>query len=219
LCGTDSNYGPWFIAFGPGGKSLLAGAGPVWAWDVASGNRLGTFNQTLGAYMIGCGASTPDGKILITGGIGECVIKFWDAATGRPLKILDKNNDSYYGLLTISQDGKTLARWGDPVRVWDLTTSKNTANFRSMAANPVIALTADGKHVAVGGETLEKKPPVLELWDVNANKCVNLEGHREAVNGVVFSADGKQLFSQSPDELRVWDVATGKLIKTLFQKE
>src|SRR5262245_10251286 len=43
----------------------------------------------------------------------------------------------------------------------------------------------------------------------------SLRGHREAVYGIAFTPDGKQLLTASGDpSIKVWDAATGKEIKT-----
>ena len=41
-------------------------------------------------------------------------------------------------------------------------------------------------------------------------------GHSDTINSVVFSPDGKLILSGSRDTLKLWDVATGREIKTFF---
>jgi len=41
-------------------------------------------------------------------------------------------------------------------------------------------------------------------------------GHRSAINGLVFTPDGKQLISASTDKLiRIWDLKSGKTVRTI----
>jgi WD40 repeat protein len=54
-------------------------------------------------------------------------------------------------------------------------------------------------------------------WNVaRAQKPVVIEGHKNVVSAVTFSADGKQLISASWDKtLRVWDIPTSRHVTTL----
>jgi len=55
------------------------------------------------------------------------------------------------------------------------------------------------------------------LWDVESRKpLATLEGHKDAVNSVAFSADGKRLASSSDDQTVIlWDVDSRKPLATL----
>ena len=51
---------------------------------------------------------------------------------------------------------------------------------------------------------------------VGCQQTLTLKGHSEAVNGVAFSPDGKQIVSGSDDNtVRVWDATTGQQSLTL----
>jgi len=75
-------------------------------------------------------------------------------------------------------------------------------------------------------ELLDQCKPELRGWEwhylkrlVNANLCT-LRGHRNTIGEIVFSPDGKYLASASganvgvPDEVKIWDVPTGREILT-----
>ncbi|MEW5856684.1 MAG: WD40 repeat domain-containing protein, partial [Cyanobacteriota bacterium] len=54
------------------------------------------------------------------------------------------------------------------------------------------------------------------LWQALRGKIATLRGHDSSVNSVSFSPDGKTLASGSGDKtIKLWEVATGKLLTTL----
>ncbi len=77
-----------------------------------------------------------------------------------------------------------------------------------------LAFSTEAKLVAVGrGSTVELVDPVSQV------AVKKFDGHRGAVNALVWSADGSQLFAASGEdaiegEVRQWDVATAKVART-----
>ncbi len=77
-----------------------------------------------------------------------------------------------------------------------------------------LAFSPQAKLVAVG------RGSIVELVDPVSQVAVKkLEGHRGEVNALVWSADGTQLFAASGEnaiegEVRQWDVATAKVVRT-----
>ena len=56
----------------------------------------------------------------------------------------------------------------------------------------------------------------IKLWDLQNNTSTRLTGHRDKVNTVAFSPDGKLLASGGNDRvLKLWDVQTKQIIVTL----
>jgi WD40 repeat protein len=61
----------------------------------------------------------------------------------------------------------------------------------------------------------------IKIWDFDTDKPIELEGdrHTQWVLSVAFSSDNKTLASGSEDEtIKLWNVKTGRLIKTLKDK-
>lgn len=96
-------------------------------------------------------------------------------------------------------------------KVWDITSPSKPLELPQKQDCRAIALSADGKTMAVGVDWNTK------LYDVD--KCrrdpkalpVELVGHKGQVSSVCFSPDGKTVMTGSWDEtVRLWDVATGK---------
>jgi WD40 repeat protein len=76
--------------------------------------------------------------------------------------------------------------------------------------NLALALSPDGKYIAVGGT--DGTRGTLRLWDATALKKIRtLNGHQVMVRAVAFSPDGSRLASGGDDgTVRVWDAATGQ---------
>jgi WD40 repeat protein len=74
-----------------------------------------------------------------------------------------------------------------------------------------MALSPDGSIVATGGKS-------VKLWDVRTGKLLrDLHGHLKRTQSIAFSADGRLIVSGgSYGTTNVWDVATGRLLVTLF---
>ena len=127
-----------------------------------------------------------------------------------------------YSPVIFSPDGKTLL-WGtgNEVRLFDVANGKtlstftagNKGDFDTYAA----AISSDGKTAATGGTGAAE----VKLWNLTDGKATVLGEQRRdpngvySVNSVAFTPDGKTLISQSITEIKLWDTATGKCIKTL----
>jgi WD40 repeat protein/tRNA A-37 threonylcarbamoyl transferase component Bud32 len=75
-------------AYSPDGRTLAAAylvpnVCPVKLWDVATGEPRLSLSY---GWLVDAMAFSPDGKVLVTGGNDEATVRFWDTATGRPLR-------------------------------------------------------------------------------------------------------------------------------------
>ncbi|EFR04041.1 vegetative incompatibility protein HET-E-1 [Nannizzia gypsea CBS 118893] len=90
-----------------------------------------------------------------------------------------------------------------------------------------IAISPGGGLLAVAASNREDDLTTLQLWDVITGTCISgFGGHRNQVNAVTFSPDGRLLASASGYTLlqglqpkdtvvRLWDIATESCIQTL----
>ena len=114
-------------------------------------------------------------------------------------------------LLSISSSGggQKTAQVKTPVH-----TFKQGAKVFSLAFSP------DGATIAVGTANESNRKGTLELWDVQSKKPTRVLQSSTGGMSVAFSPDGKLLASVSgywdaPNEVRLWDLRTGRL-KRIF---
>jgi hypothetical protein len=136
---------------------------------------------------------SPDGRILASASGFNAPITLRDPSTGQELRTLKTTfSMSVYGL-TWSTDGKRLAsaHWG---------TKRNFAD-----PNAAQSFSLDDLNFAI------------KVWDVQTGtELKSLEGHKNFVNALAFSRDGRMLASGCYDStIKLWDLATGSELRTL----
>jgi hypothetical protein len=117
--------------------------------------------------------------------------------------------------VALAPDGSWLvtSAWRAP-HVWESNGRLLFAisGFGSAAA---LAISPDGKYFAAGADPSHHG---LAIWDRKGQTVRVFEGHKglDRPYDVRFSRDGSQIVSGSGDQFaRVWDVATGKLLRAL----
>lgn len=110
-------------------------------------------------------------------------------------------------------DGKRMVSIGrdSEATIWDTTTGRTTAVLRGAEQPPRAVATAPDGHIAVAGEDTRI------LYYNGQGKLERIfKGHRDFVNSLAFSPDGRTLASGSADTaLILWSVDTGQALRTL----
>jgi predicted Zn finger-like uncharacterized protein len=226
------------LALSPDGATLAAAdvSGKLPMFDVATGKRRFTLGPVPESVMkkvwfdnnFGV-AFSPDGNTLAVANLSG-VLVLWDVATRKIARnVVDTG--AAYGL-AYSPDGKTLAvGHSRGVDLWDVAGGKLAATLTGHAVvngSPFVlsvAFSPDGKTLASGGGD-----GAVKLWDLASGKCTaTLVGHSAGVQvrSVAFSRDGRRLASgggvsdgkahYKQGEIRVWDVASGKVLHRFTQ--
>lgn len=153
---------------------------------------------------------SPDGRLFASAGYDR-VIRLWDGTNDRPARELKDHSDTVFAL-AFHPEGKWLASASADraVKVWDVATG-NRLYTLGEATDVLNCVTwaPDGKRLAAGG--LDKS---IRVWEANAEGGKLLSAvfaHEEAIGRLIYSADGKTLYSMSEGKsLKSWDAATLK---------
>ncbi|GGY39187.1 protein kinase [Streptomyces anulatus] len=222
------------IAFSRDGRTLATGGeqGKVRLWDVATrkvrttliekdwaGKPLRVLNVVFSA----------DGKTLATRTYSH-VVGVWDVAGRREIRRIEEHAYS----IALSPDGKRITL-GSSVGagLWDVNSRSEDprAHFTQEVRVTDVAFSSDGKTLAsVGDASDNRSSPNNEpakLWDLtridpepygqgDPRRNLALE---DVTYAVAFSPDGKTLATGGPGgDVRLWDVATGRLKATLANR-
>ncbi|MEN3356494.1 MAG: hypothetical protein V7637_476, partial [Mycobacteriales bacterium] len=149
----------------------------------------------------------PDAGLLATG-TADGSVCLWDAATGRPLRVL-RGHPNRVSAIGFSPDGSQLASASADGRVclWSLTEgSLDRVVTSHMQAVTALAFSPDGERLATAGAD-----GTLCVWRPDSGEPVLIaDDHAAAVTALVFSASGSMLATASADcTVRLWDPTAG----------
>jgi WD40 repeat protein len=177
----------------------------------------------------------PSKRVIATAS-DDHTVRIWDAATGKQQRKLQHGH--WVRAIAVSPDGRLLvsSSLDDSVRLWDLETGKEIyrlAGHGKLGGKRRVGFTSDGKRSLSWGDDF-----YLRVWDVETGKAVyehrirpsgvevpdeDDESARERrrkmefflLAGSAFSGDGKRLMLSNGANLHVFDVETGKEIRTI----
>lgn len=145
---------------------------------------------------------------------GPTPIVVLDVSTGKTIKQLPTPASSAY-TIKWSEDGRFLAMGGgSAVHVWDFETGES--RLESKTASPhTLAFSPNGDYLITGATTFPRNRPTIQVWSISTGKMQREFGKARPLAFAVL-ADNTRLLSGSMDGMiRVWDLRSGKLLKTL----
>jgi WD40 repeat protein len=225
---------PGRIAFSSDGR-WLAGVGGhrIHIWDLRRSEEVAPDDESH-AGMIGQVATSVRG--LIATASDDHTVRIWDAATGKLRRKLQHGN--WVRAAAVSPDGRLLvsSSLDDFVRLWDLDSGKEIYRLPGhgrLGGKRLVGFTPDGKRFLSWGDDL-----YLRVWDVATGKAVlehrirpsglkipdeddDSAGRRGpemmflSLAGSAFSGDGKRFILANGATIHVFNVETGKELRTI----
>jgi RNA polymerase sigma factor (sigma-70 family) len=208
------------LVFSANGRQVFSVAGisdfPLQIWDAQTGERrdeLGKNPNSVQRIV-----PSPDGKLLAACGYNDHTIRLWDPDNRKEVRVF-KGHTFPIDSVAWSADGKTLASVSreKSLRLWDAATGKQRwMTTIQLDWAGVVALSPDGKTVAVGGF----RDGLIRLWSVETKKELqSIKTPQQFVLTLDFSPDGSSLASAGASgTIQLWDPTTGRLLNQLDTK-
>jgi WD40 repeat protein len=203
------------------GKVLVSGGGKgdrtVNVWDLEDIHapvvrlRLTAHTDVVWAVKI-----SPDGMKIASASLDKTVM-IWSIQSGKQLLTFKGHKDKVYAIAW-SPDSKFVASGGREtcIFVWEAETGiKVREPLNAATSINCVAFDSTASMLVTGG--FDNRVVVWELPKKDrAVVKYRMKGHSDAVETVALSPDGQFIVSGSRDDtLRVWDVATGKVLIVL----
>jgi RNA polymerase sigma factor (sigma-70 family) len=222
------------VAYSPDGTKLAIGhyVGMIQFWDLAAGKE--RFHRKVPNGFVHGLAFAPDGRTFATVTSEDSHVRIWDVDTGQERRALAFKEWAIRGPLAFSADGKrlglgtTLRSGGEElITIWDLAGGGEpivirNAHYTWMGS---LAFTPDGTLISAGCDVRrvpdEAQPvtalPRIRIWDPGTGrKLRELDpGPGPGTCEAALSRDGKTLVSAHKDHLLVWELASGKVVRSI----
>lgn len=208
---------PAVAAFSPDGALVAVDHdGTAEIWDVASWRRVLVLRGPSGSSAYA--HFGPDGRKIVSFGLGPTDPRIWDTATGRALHLLRghtggrgvEGHSGWTSDAVFSPDGTRIitAGWDGTARIWDATNGRSLHVLRGHADVVATAVfSPDGKRIATAG--WDGSPRV---WDARTGRSLHvLRGGRAAY----FSPDGNWLLTLNRTATTIWDPMSGRRLRAL----
>lgn len=210
----SSRGGDWspLLAFSPDSTLLATLDDGIEVWDVTTGKLIWTPEKQTRAE--GPLIFSPDGKLLASG--GDRAVKLWNSHSGKIEQTLAHTESGYSRLIPMafSPDGRTLAcvHATRTVELWDVTTGQLLHRLSGHISSVEEAVFApDGKTMASGADD-----GTVIWWDTRSGKLLRtLKARPEWVGIIVFSPDAGIMATGRDFGIKIWDLQTGELLRTL----
>lgn len=218
------------VAFSSDGRIALSGGAkdPLRIWETSSGKQLAAL-QVPSGLGIDSIAIDRQGRHAVVG--TRKGLKRWDLAAGRMLDA-PRGNLFNASSLALSPDGNLAMVGGHAAEIFDLTAGRSVRGMKGGSLGVTsVAFSPDGRLAATGSRREMMRasragdasdgPKPIQLWDAATATLVRAfgSGEDETIDALVFTPDGRRILTGAgrtmlQSTLSLWDVDTGKLVRT-----
>jgi WD40 repeat protein len=165
----------------------------------------------------------PRGQLVT--GKDQGTVQLWDPATGRELRAF-KGHKQLVTQVAFTPDGTRLATAGDDgtVKVWDTARGRELCTLQGIPGRGLLKFSSGGFRLA--GAWSDERSATVKVWEIATGRELYNQNWRNLVPGLtgrcplpVFSPDGNRLVVYSFKSLTLWDVTTGKELRTVTAEE
>ena len=191
------------VASGDSGRS-----GEVVLWDVASGDRIKTFEGHQDTVYVA--VLSKDEKILATGSYDHKII-LWDVESGKVLHTLSGHNGPVFDLAFSPNANNLVSASGDTtVKIWHVPSGRRVdTRSEPLKEQYSVAFSPDGTQFAAAGADNR-----IRVWKLESREKLKINpmlharfGHEGAITRLRYAADGRSLVSAALDRaIKVWDM-------------
>ncbi|MBL8827249.1 MAG: NACHT domain-containing protein, partial [Planctomycetaceae bacterium] len=144
------------------------------------------------------------GRFGVTAGGRSGSVRFWDLVTGAPVRITNEHHDDI-DHVAMTLDGRIGVSGGG---TWSILATGGTMDGMNVLA-PIMG--HDGRPMKITPDYS------LRIWDAEVGECTGiLQGHTDAVEAVVLSADGAIVVSAGRDHtIRHWHTRSGRCLRVI----
>jgi WD40 repeat protein len=187
-------------------------------WDVSAAviTLEGHTRPTLSA------AFSADGRRVVTASYDGA--RIWDAETGEQAFPPFRHTETLTHA-AFSPDGRRIVAgsYDKTARIWDVATGRLLLTLTVPAgivdgvsfAVDEAAFSPDGKWVITRTELSDK----VRIWDSTTGRQIRVMDQLDGCKSASFSRDGKQILTADRGGVRIWNAATGVLIRTIGSRD
>ena len=223
IAGDKNNKGATWpvteVAFQPDGKTFISAQRNSYPkiWDTTTAKQIKRVGQkAAGVYSL---AISPNGILIATGSYGTIII--FDSNTNKEFSIEAAKNAAIISL-KFSPDNKTLLAVSEnqEITLWDASNGSKVQIFdihnyvKDVEFATAAAFTPDGNTIISSGFNKDPYQGIIKIWNANNGTLNRTIIDGQSADCLAISHDGSKFAVGNFDHsVKIWDVASGKLLK------